>query len=166
MIQLRTLSLDDLPLMKEWMMDKEVTQYFRFNGYNESKVTQYIKDSLVDTQNRHFAIVDANNTYLGTISLKNIDLVNKHAEYAIVLRKPFWGKGVGKQASLLLIDFAKQIGMHKIYLNVLSTNTSAIQLYEKLGFRKSGVYKDHILRDGRYHDLDYFEKIMGGNYEL
>ena len=166
MIQLRTLSLDDLPLMKEWMMDKEVTQYFRFNGYDESKVTQYIKDSLVDTQNKHFAIVDANNIYLGTISLKNIDLVNKHAEYAIVLRKAFWGKGVGKQASLLLIDFAKQIGLHKIYLNVLSTNTSAIQLYEKLGFRKSGVYKDHILRDGRYHDLDYFEKIMGGNYEL
>lgn len=147
-------------------MDKEVTQYFRFAGYEESKVTQYIKDSLVDTQNRHFAIVDANNTYLGTISLKNIDLVNKHAEYAIVLRKAFWGKGVGKQASLLLIDFAKQISLHKIYLNVLSTNTSAIQLYEKLGFRKSGVYKDHILRDGRYHDLDYFEKIMGGNYEL
>lgn len=147
-------------------MDKEVTQYFRFNGYDESKVTQYIKDSLVDTQNRHFAIVDANNIYLGTISLKNIDLVNKHAEYAIVLRKAFWGKGVGKQASLLLIDFAKQIGLHKIYLNVISTNTSAIQLYEKLGFRKSGVYKDHILRDGRYHDLDYFEKIMGGNYEL
>lgn len=166
MITLQSLKLSDLDLMKEWMLDKEVTRFFRFSSYEESKVVDFIKQSWTDAHNKHFAIRDESDTYLGTISLKNIDEINHHAEYAIVIRKNFWGKGIGKQASQLLIDYALQIGLHKVYLNVLASNETAIQLYLSLGFEKAGVYRDHLYRSGQYYDLIYFEKILGGNYEL
>ena len=166
MITLRPLKISDLDMMKEWMTDEDVTSFFRFNQYDEKKVMNFIEHSLVDEHNKHFAITDEGDEYIGTISLKNIDTVNFHAEYAIVIRKRYWGKSIGESASLLLFEYAQKIGLHKIYLNVLFSNNSAIRLYEKLGFEKSGVYKDHLLRNGHYLDLFYFEKILGGTHAL
>ena len=161
MINLRPLQIKDKTLMKEWMTDSEVTKFFRFSSYNDAKVTQFIENSLNDSLNKHFAIVDSHDDYLGTISLKNIDLENKHAEYAIVLRKEYWGKGIGRLATHLILDYAEKVNLHKIYLNVLQTNISAIKLYKSCGFIESGIYRDHLYRDNKYYNLLYFEKIMG-----
>lgn len=162
MIYLRPLKLKDKSFMKEWMTDPDVIKFFRFSAYNDDKVTQYIENSINDPINKHFAIVDNNDDYLGTISLKNIDLENKHAEYAVVLRKKYWGKGIGRIATHLILDYAEKLKLHKIYLNVLQTNTSAINLYLSCGFVESGIYRDHLFRDKQYYNLLYFEKIMGG----
>jgi len=43
--------------------------------------------------------------YAGTVSLKNINYVDRHAEYAIVVRKEFWGTGVAKDATEAIIDY-------------------------------------------------------------
>lgn len=166
MITLRPLKIEDKVLMKEWMLDPEVTQFFRFNEFNDFKVTNFINNSINDVSNKHLAIINESDEYLGTISLKNIDLLNHHAEYAIVLRKKYWGKGIGKISTQLILDYAIQQGLHKIYLNVLKTNSSAIKLYTSCGFIESGVYKDHLLRNGIYYDLLYFEKILGNKNEL
>ena len=42
---------------------------------------------------------DQDDEYLGTISLKNIDLKNKNAEYAISTRKKARGTGANQQAT-------------------------------------------------------------------
>jgi RimJ/RimL family protein N-acetyltransferase len=36
---------------------------------------------------------------------------------------------------------------------VFSYNESAIALYEALGFTREGVYREHLERDGRRHDM-------------
>ena len=166
MITLRHLKLEDRPFMKEWMLDPDVTQFFRFSTYDEDRVTQFILESQQNEQSRHYAIVDENDEYLGTISLKHIDFINLHAEYAIVLRKKVWGKGIGSLATSLILEQAQLLKLHKVYLNVLSSNTVAIRLYRRVGFVESGIYKDHLYRDHEFHDLLYFEKILGENDEL
>lgn len=95
--------------------------------------------------------------YLGTISLKNIDLKNKNAEYAISTRKKARGTGANQKAteSLLKYGFDK-LQLHRIYLNVLSSNKRAISFYKKCGFIYEGKFKDHLFIDDRYQDLEWY----------
>lgn len=163
MITLRRLLNKDAEGMLEWLNDKDISRHFSFDdqSHNIESVQSFIRNSMLDEQSLHLAIVDEYDTYLGTISLKNIDGVNLHAEYAIALRKSSQGKGVGYQASKLLIAKAKQeFNLHKIYLNVLVTNQAAIQLYEKLGFEQRGFFKDHLLKGDQFRDLYYYELML------
>ena len=40
-----------------------------------------------------------------------------------------------------------------MFLEVYDTNRRAIKLYQKLGFRKEGVLKEHTYKEGKYIDL-------------
>lgn len=163
MIGLRKLTNKDALGMLEWLNDKDISRHFSFNVRKHSieDVYAFIQKSSIDEHNLHLAIVDENDIYLGTISLKNIDYANKHAEYAIVVRKTGHGKGIGYQASQLLIQMAKQeLNLHKIYLNVLVTNLVAIRFYERIGFVQRGIFKEHLYLGEQFKDLFYYELIL------
>lgn len=163
MIGLRELRTEDASGMLDWLNDEEVNQYFSFSSkeHDIDYAINYINKVKLDEKSKHFAIVDDQDEYMGTISLKNIDLDNKHAEYAIAIRKKFQGTGIGTRASQLIIEYAKsKLNLHKIYLTVLTSNKAAIYLYIKLGFKLSGIFKEHISKNGVYFDLEYYEIIL------
>lgn len=159
MIKLRKLDLKDAPFMLEWMHDEESKLIFQndFASMTEEKVVNFISNSN-DEKNKHFAIVDdKDDEYLGTISLKNIDMKNKNAEYAISTRKKARGIGCNKIATELMIKYGfEELGLHKIYLNVLSTNTRAIKFYKKCGFVYEGTFKDYLLINGEFKNLEWY----------
>lgn len=66
----------------------------------------------------------------------------------------FAGKGLGKEAMNLLLDFGfNELNFHRIQLNVISYNEIAIKLYEGMGFIKEGTYREYIFRDGKRFDM-------------
>ena len=94
MILLRKLQEKDVPLMLEWMHDVEIQKSFQKDmlSVTEEQALDFcrlseIPDGLSQGISIHFAIADEDDEYLGTISLKNIDILNKMAEYAISTRK-------------------------------------------------------------------------------
>lgn len=152
MIRLRELKEKDAPLMLEWMHDIDVQKGFKKNMLDatlddaerfcsNSKIPQNISDKV----SLHFAIVNEDDEYLGTISLKDIDLYNKSAEYAITTRKKAQGKGVAFRATGLLLEKAFfEYGLHRVYLNVFADNKAAIKLYERSGFSFEGEFREHL----------------------
>ncbi|NLG03650.1 MAG: GNAT family N-acetyltransferase [Clostridia bacterium] len=120
--------------MLEWMHDRELCAGFRFDGSHATRESacQFIGQSMSET-NRHYAIVDEQDEYLGTISLKHID--ENGAEYAIALRKKAISTGIAREATKELLRIAfDTLGLKMVYLNVLEDNTRAIKSYEKSGF--------------------------------
>lgn len=73
------------------------------------------------------------------------------ATFGIAILKSDWGQGLGKKILTELIKFAKQAGYELLELEVASTNTTAINLYKKLGFVVYGE-RDHSLKlkNGEY----------------
>ena len=47
---------------------------------------------------------------------------------------------------------SRERGMRKLSLRVLSTNTAAIALYERLGYAREGVLRDEFIINGSYVD--------------
>lgn len=77
-----------------------------------SDCESFISSSLKETNNLNLAIVDDNDTYMGTVSLKKIQ--NGVAEFGIVVRKQAMGKGYSKYG----MDEIFRIGFEKLKLEV------------------------------------------------
>ena len=123
---------------------------------NKSKMPEII---LTGTS-LHFAIVNENDEYLGTVSLKNIDMENKTAEYAITTRKIAQGRGISVAATEKVLKKAfNEIGLHRVYLSVFSTNESAIKFYEKIGFKYEGEFREHFFINGEYVNWKWYGLI-------
>lgn len=161
-ISLRVLQKTDVQGMLEWMHDKDINRYFRFDAANmtEDKAVKFIENAnndIAEKKSYNFAIADAKNQYLGTISLKEIDWEAKAAEYAISLRKSAQGKGIAAAATRKLFELAfDELKLNRIFLNVLSENKRAIHMYEKCGFKYEGEFRQHIFLKGEIKNLKWY----------
>ena len=159
-VQLRELQPKDIPGMLEWMHDSEINQFYRFDAESmtEKSVIEFI--NAVDEDSKHFAVVDDADEYMGTISLKNIDMDSKKAEYAIALRKSVQGKGVSTKATDAILNIAfNAMGLNKVYLNVLADNGRANGFYKKYGFAYEGTFREDIFIKGKVYDLSWYSML-------
>ena len=162
---LRKLEEKDVEGMLEWMQDPEIRKSFRF-GNEEVKREDILKfieaaeTEPIEGKSIHYAIVDEQDEYLGTISLKNVDLLAKKAEYAISLRRKAQGMGIGIQATKKILENAfDKFELERVYLNVLSDNERAIHLYEKCGFSYEGEFRKHLFLRGEYKSLKWYSML-------
>lgn len=76
-------------------------------------------------------------------------------DMGISVLKSEWGNGLGSRLMEALIDFARNVAkVEVITLEVNQTNEHAIALYEKFGFKKTGVFEAYTKIDGEYLDFD------------
>jgi RimJ/RimL family protein N-acetyltransferase len=60
------------------------------------------------------------------------------------------GRGIGTRLATRTIVEANRVGINRIELTVFTSNTDAIRLYRKLGFKSEGRHPKAALIDGRY----------------
>lgn len=161
-MRLRRLEKKDADGMLEWMHDPEIQENFRFDASKKSKedVLEFIRNSQIEMiagKDIHYAITDDLDEYLGTISLKGVDMEARNAEYAISLRKKAQGKGIATEATEELLRLAfDEYGLERVYLNVLAENKKAIRLYEKCGFAYEGEFRKHLFLKGEFRTLKWY----------
>ena len=137
-MKIRKLEKKDTLNMFNWMHDIETVKYFNidFSKKTIEDCEKFIENSFTDT-NINFAIVDDNDNYLGTITLKNIDKQNKNAEYAIVVDSKYHGKGVSNFATKEILKYAfETLKLNVVYLCVSPENKRAISFYKKTNFHE------------------------------
>lgn len=160
-MDLRKLELRDAEYMLEWMHDENVNSYLEkdFSAMELEDCREFIKNSFSNKLNAHYAIVDEKDEYMGTISLKNIDMENKRAEYAISCRTKAMGRGFAREATEQLCDIARDShGLALLFLNVYDYNVRAQKLYEKTGFHK--VDKPEYIKETYDSRLLWYEKNL------
>jgi len=98
--------------------------------------------------------IELNGELIGEIGLKSIRWYNRKGEIHLALKKDFRGKGIGKKALLLMIDYAfNTLNFHRLEAEVVAYNKGSQKLFEKLGFRQEGLLREAKYYQGRYHDI-------------
>ena len=146
---IRPLQEQDAYKSVRWRNDPEVFKYTGNVYTNEIKIEnelEWIKKVIANNKlgiDYRCAIL-ADYVYVGNIYLTDID--NKSAHYHIFLGdKNYWGKGVAKQASVQILNYAfSDLGLEYVALRVKKQNTSAYELYKKLGFIEVEEHDDWI----------------------
>lgn len=90
---------------------------------------------------------------IGLFRVDHIDQINKNCYVGLDIHESYRGKGLAKIIyNRVLYDLFNNHGMHRIYLEVIKFNEIALSLYEKIGFKQTGIFPEKVFRDGKWHD--------------
>jgi RimJ/RimL family protein N-acetyltransferase len=90
-----------------------------------------------------------------------IDWRMRRATFGIALGERR-GTGLGTEATRLTLDWAfNMLGLHNVMLTVLPTNTAAIRVYEKAGFKRIGLRRDALSVQGGRGDEVLMDAVAG-----
>lgn len=82
------------------------------------------------------------------------------ADISVYVERSWRGKGAGRVLLERLVDLGRQHGFHKLVLAAFPFNTSGMALYEKLGFRSVGIYREQGQLDGKWVDTIVMERLL------
>jgi len=158
-ISLRPLTLEDAEEnYPHWFNDKEVTKYNSHGDihYTKEMAIEYITSVTGKDTIKVFAIIlKENNQHIGNISLQNIDIKNRSAEFAILIGETqTYSKGIGFEASSLILKYGfNDLNLHRIYCGTSSKNISMQKLALKLGMHQEGIKRDAMLKNSQFVDI-------------
>jgi phosphinothricin acetyltransferase len=82
------------------------------------------------------------------------------ADFSIYVERGYRGKGVGRTLLSRLVELAREHRYHKLVLSAFPFNPGGMALYERMGFRTVGIYREQGLLDGRWVDTIVMEKLL------
>ena len=82
------------------------------------------------------------------------------ADISVYVERSWRGKGAGGVLLEKLVELGRQHGFHKLVLAAFPSNTGGMALYEKLGFRTVGIYREQGLLDGKWVDTIVMERLL------
>lgn len=156
---LRELTSSDIPSINKWRNDSNLVSHLGapFRYINIETDTKWFEGYLQNRSNAiRLAICRKSDAMLiGAVYLLNIDWLVRQAEFAIWIGdETYQGKGVGKFAIQEVLKHAfLDLNFNRVYLTALIHNCRAINLYEKIGFKKEGVIRQGTFKEGRFIDL-------------
>ncbi|WP_210125277.1 GNAT family protein [Staphylococcus sp. GDY8P85P] len=161
-INLRALKKSDSNLILNWMKNEKL-RYLIGTVYpiTELEHENWFQNRMLEKDNRMFVIDLDNEKSIGIVGFKNLDWVNRNSELFIYIGdEEYWGKGYGTQALELIIKFAfNNLNLHMLYLEVFAYNKNATKTYERLGFKQDGILRQSKFQDGKYYDKIIMSKI-------
>lgn len=157
-VYLRSLAQDDLDRVLNWHNDAELYSalagHFRYVSLETE--TNWLRTRLEARDEVNLAIcLFEPPEHIGNIYLRKINWVDRNAElHLFIAQREHRGKGYGTEAVRLIMKHAfEDLGLMRIYLNVLANNSGAIAMYEKSGFVMEGRLRRHALKSGVFEDV-------------
>jgi RimJ/RimL family protein N-acetyltransferase len=96
--------------------------------------------------------IDTFNNAVGVAGFTSIDMHNRSAEFTLYIDPKLQGNGLGAKALLALVDHGfKEWGFNRIWGEVFKDNP-AMKMFEYVGFRKEGKWRQAYYRDGEFID--------------
>lgn len=93
---------------------------------------------------------------VGCVSLRWMPRHDR-AELGYWLGRRHWGRGYGREAAAAAVGFAfERLGAHRVYAQLLGGNDRSAAVLRAIGMAPEGVRREHIKKDGAYHDLHAF----------
>jgi RimJ/RimL family protein N-acetyltransferase len=158
-IHLTSIMDKDILEIENWYNDIYFLRFFDTVSafpHTRNEVVNNIDQIKKSSDKYGFAIRDRESgNIVGTCGFENIQWNNSTAVVYIGIGNiEYINKGVGREALSLLLEFGfYELNLYRLQLNVIEYNEKAIKLYESTGFKKEGVYREFINRDGRRFDM-------------
>jgi RimJ/RimL family protein N-acetyltransferase len=157
-VYLRPLAQQDLDRVLGWHNDRALysTLGRQFRYVSRETEVEWLHRRLEARDEVNLAIcLAASANHIGNVYLRNINWIDRNCELHIFIgAKEHRGKGYGSMAVQLITKHAfEDLGLMRIYLQVLASNSAAIASYKKCGFETEGRLRRHTLKAGGFEDV-------------
>ncbi len=144
---LREAMLEDIPRI---MALERIPEFHTMVG---TWTEQEHRHALQDPDSRYFMVIAPNGDASGFALLRGILSPHRNLELKrFVIGEP--GRGLGRRAlAELMAHVFRNLHAHRLWLDAFPTNTRALHIYRKAGFRDDGIFREAIYRDGKFYTL-------------
>ncbi|WP_341313801.1 spermidine N1-acetyltransferase [Paraburkholderia sp. IMGN_8] len=153
-LTLRPLERTDLRFVHEVNNNAKIMRYWFEEPYETfSELTQLYDQHVHDLRERRFVAIDNAGETVGVVELIELDYIHRRGEFQIIIAPHAQDRGYATLATQLAIDYAFSVlNLRKIYLIVDTSNTAAIHVYEKCGFKHEAELIEEFFGNGQYHN--------------
>lgn len=158
LVTLRELRVSDAEICKTWINDLEMA-YQIYGGAPMPFTVENERDYISRVSGRqnnqnHFAIEDPSGNFIGVCSYSEVNWHSRNCMIGwFIGDKNSRGRGYGTDMIKLLLKICfEELDLHKVSLNAFSYNEKAVRLYDRLGFVREGVFRQHVHAMGRRWD--------------
>jgi len=156
-VYLRPFEKEDLAHIHIWANDPELRRLTgEVTPMSQSGAEKYY-ERVQNDENRVWLmiVVKENERVIGETGLLRIFNPWRTADLSIIIGDKYaWGKGYGKEAALLLLDYAfGALALHRIAIGVVGFNEHALRFYEKIGFKREGIQRDGYFYNHQFSDF-------------
>jgi len=154
-VELRPVISEDKDRLLAWRNSPDVAAYM----YTDHQISQAEHDrwfsGLDGDERRAYWMIEMDGSPVGLANLYDIDRRNRRCAWAYYLADPLVrGKGVGGYVEFLMLDRVfGELGLSKLWCEVLVSNGSVIRMHQKFGFKEEARFRRHVLKDGEMQDV-------------
>ncbi|MCE5181779.1 MAG: GNAT family N-acetyltransferase [Anaerolineaceae bacterium] len=139
-----------------WFNDLGVCRYNSHAKFFKTRAffANYVNQ--LNTEDRVvWAICHSTDGHIGNVSLQDICLINRTAEFAILIGdQRHWGKGIGLAAGKKIVHHAFfRLNIERIYCGTASINEGMKRLARAMGMTLEGTRRQHFYLEGSRVDL-------------
>lgn len=155
MIDLTDVGQSDLERLYHWRRSPEVDRWMCGGLPQSMKAHRRWFDAFMSSRDRKGWIIGFRGEPVGFLALSGLAGCNRRAEWGwYVGEAAARGRGVGRGAQALGLDKAfDELGLEKVWAEVLAHNDAALKAQVSAGFRREGYLRRHALKDGQLRDV-------------
>ena len=155
--------MEDVPSLAKYANNRKIWINMRdkfAHPYKETDAEMFIQNALNLTPKTMFAISN-NAEAIGSIGLHLKEDVHRFtAEMGYWLGEPFWNKGIMTAIVKRFAQYAfDNFKLHRIFAEPYATNKASMRVLEKAGFKREGVLRANVYKDGKIVDQAVYAKI-------
>ncbi len=104
---------------------------------------------------------------LGLISVSSIDNINKSCSISSMISPAARGQGIIGEARLQVFHYLySQLGMERIWSQILEDNHASRKAVEKFGIVQEGILRRAVYKDGKFQNLVCYSMLRDEFYQL
>jgi RimJ/RimL family protein N-acetyltransferase len=155
-IKLRKVRIEDNSYFAKWWRNPKIIALTsgNFAPISDEEISKSVASM---AKNDLHWIIECDNQAIGHINLEKISSQQVELQISIG-EEEYWSKGIGTKAIETILLKAKEKGFSTVRLEVRPTNSHAIHLYEKTGFKQINLKK--YPDNSNLPEVLVFEKII------
>lgn len=157
MFRFKRMTEDDSDNIYFWRRSEHVTKFMYTDLDEDKEKHQKWFNTKLNSINNQYFIIYHNEEKIGLISLNNIDFVNNRASSGFYIGDFKFAPLAGRIFPYFLNYVFYEMNLNKLVIEVMSNNIGMKKIDMYYGFRVVGVLKEHIFKNGVYHDVDILE---------
>ena len=170
-ISLKEVTKEDVGRLRQWLQDEEVAEsWFGRYSYGNPAHLGYHPEEMEnasdadwervfsDPEHRIYSIWTEEGEHIGELHIAVEESLGDGQVSILIGRKDRWHLGYGTAAVKAAIEIAfGDLGLYRVWADVPEYNTSALAMFEHLGFVHEGT-----LRKSRPHEGSRFDSVVMG----
>jgi UDP-4-amino-4,6-dideoxy-N-acetyl-beta-L-altrosamine N-acetyltransferase len=152
---LRPLTADDLEMVRAWRNSDAVAQYMYTATPVSAEQQQAWFARISADASKEYWIIQNQGRPVGVANLYDVNPAFKSCYWAFYLGETdLRGSGLGAKVEMAVLDYVfEERKLNKLLCEVFVSNDKVIAMHEKFGFRRESYFRQHIYKDGAFHDV-------------